>query len=99
MTVPTVFFISFYALLSYGWRPLEQALGWLFIPIGQNSLYVFLVHVLFILVIQNLTGGRLTSQPMYDPLLIVPYTLLHVGVILGLWWLVKRQVLFSIIPR
>jgi hypothetical protein len=93
------FFAAFYALLTYGWRPLERGLGWLLIPIGQNSLYVFLVHVAFIAVVDNLTGGLLMREPVYDPRTVLQHTLLHLAVILGLWALVKRQVLFSVIPR
>ena len=95
-----VFFAAFYALLTRFWRPLGRALGWLLVPIGQNSLYAFLVHVPFIVAIDNLTGGLLSRhQPVYDPLTVLPYTLLHLGVVLGLWLLIKRQVLFSLIPR
>jgi hypothetical protein len=93
------FFAALYALLTYCWRPIERALGWLLIPIGQASLYVFLLHVAFIAAIDNVTGGLLLREPVYDPRTLLPYTLLHLGVILGLWLLVRGRVLFSVIPR
>ena len=93
------FFTALYALLTYCWRPIERAVGWLLIPIGQASLYVFLLHVAFIAAIDNVTGGLLLREPVYDPRTLLPYTLLHLGVILGLWLLVRGKVLFSVVPR
>src|SRR5206468_3858612 len=40
-----VFFPLFYLLLTYCWRPLARALGWLMIPFGQNALYVYALHL------------------------------------------------------
>jgi len=84
-------FIIAYYLLSRYWRIAHKGLGWLVIPLGQASLYVFTVHIYVILLVSN------TPLPGYDSLWI--NTLLHVGAILLIWWMVKQRVLFGIIPR
>ncbi|HIP53005.1 MAG TPA: hypothetical protein EYH03_03220 [Chromatiales bacterium] len=84
-------FIVAYYLLSRYWKIADKGLGWLLIPLGQASLYVFTIHVYVILVVSN------TPLPGYDSLMV--NTLLHVGAILLIWWMVKQRILFGIIPR
>lgn len=63
-------------------------LGWLFIPLGQASLYVFLVHaVIFFPWLGHPTGDLWLG------------TLRAAGAVLLLWVMVKKRVLFSVIPR
>ncbi|MEE9396947.1 MAG: OpgC domain-containing protein [Methylococcales bacterium] len=84
-------FIVFYYALSHYWLPINKALGWLLIPLGQASLYVFILHVYFVLLVSN------TSLPEYDNFFI--NTAIHATTILLIWAMVKRQVLFKVIPR
>ncbi|MFY9636716.1 MAG: OpgC domain-containing protein, partial [Cellulosimicrobium cellulans] len=68
----------------------ERALGWFLIPLGQATLYVFIMHVVLIAVIANIPalrqGDILVNTAAY-------------AVILGLLWvMVKKRVLFGIIP-
>lgn len=86
-----VVYIVVFAVLSRYWSGAKKYLGWLLIPIGQASLYVFIVHVFIILLASNFVphfSGEFWSN-----------TLLQSGVILLIWWMVKRGVLFSIIIR
>jgi len=86
-----VLFIAAYYLLTQYWKWFEYLLGWLFIPLGQNSLYVFTLHVYFIVLVNN------TPLPGFDNFHV--NTLIHLSVILSIWWMVKREILFNVIPR
>ena len=86
-----VMLIVSYALLSYLWRPINTIFGWFFIPIGQASLYVFVLHVYACVVISNIAwfGGEN----------ILVNTLGHTAVFIFMWLMVKYKVAFNIIPR
>ena len=72
-------------------RPFDRALGWLLVPLGRASLYVFVLHVPAALVVANVPGLDGTSVALG--------TLAH-GIVLGvLWTMVRTQVLFRIIPH
>ena len=90
-----IFFPLFYGLLTYAWGPLSRLTGWILVPFGQNALYVYSVHLFAVYacaLFLPLVGGfdRLTPW-MNTPVQIV--------VLLILLWLVKRRVLFEVIPR
>lgn len=83
--------IALYALLGAYWKPISAAVGWFFVPLGQATLYVFIMHVFFALLVWNipaLTEGSLwLDSAVYL-------------VILGLLWvMVKKKFLFRIVPR
>ncbi|MFT2753369.1 OpgC domain-containing protein [Clavibacter sp. Sh2088] len=80
-----------YAALTAFWRPIHRALGWFLVPLGQATLYVFVMHVLLALVVANVPG--LASGG------VVVGTLAYV-VILGLLWvMVRTRFLFRLVPR
>jgi len=79
------------ALLTRYWTPLNKALGWLFVPIGQASLYVFIVHVFFVLAASLLPLREVDSFWLN--------TLAHSIAIVAIWVMVRYKVLFTIIPR
>ncbi|CAA6822607.1 MAG: Unknown protein [uncultured Sulfurovum sp.] len=85
-----ILFVS-YALLSYFWKPINKVLGWFFIPIGQASLYVFILHVYACIVIANIAWFQQGD--------ILVNTLAHSSVFIFMWLMVKYQVAFNIIPR
>ncbi|MGH8477395.1 MAG: OpgC domain-containing protein [Methylococcales bacterium] len=85
-----IYIIAYYLLTRY-WRLFERGLGWLLIPVGQASLYVFITHIYVILMVYN------TPLPGYDNFFI--NTLVHVFAILAIWWMVKRKFLFTLVPR
>lgn len=86
-----VLFISIYALLTVCWRPLNRALGWFFIPLGQASLYVFFIHVFLLLAIMN------TPLPGYNDFWV--NTAVHAGLLALVWVMVKKEFLFRWIPH
>jgi hypothetical protein len=86
-----VFLIVFYALLSYFWLPIAKLTGWFFVPIGQSSLYVFIIHIFLIILITNIT--ILGDDNIWLN------TLGQTLVLLITWLMVRFQVGFSFIPR
>lgn len=84
-------FIVFYYALSRYWIPINKVLGWLLVPLGQASLYVFFLHIYFILLVNN------TPLVEYNNFFI--NTAMHASTILLIWLMVKYKVLFQIIPR
>jgi len=82
---------SSYAVLTVAWKPINAVMGWLWIPLGQASLYVFIVHVFFVLAVANIPG--LDRQSFWQG------TLVHTAVIAAIFLMVKRRFLFSVIPR
>lgn len=86
-----VVLIVAYGVLSYAWKPINKIFGWFLVPIGQASLYVFIWHVYFCILIANIA--------IFDQNNIWINTLGHTFVFLTIWELVKKRVLFSIIPR
>jgi len=86
-----VLLIVSYGLLSYFWKPIESLFGWFFIPIGQASLYIFILHVYACIVIANIA--------IFGHENIVINTLGHTAVFVFMWVMVKYKVLFNVIPR
>jgi hypothetical protein len=82
-------------LLTWGWRPLNRALGWLLIPLGQATLYVFIMHLPVVWILSQLIPlGYRYEQPQ-----IWINTLAHAGGVLLLWLAVKKEFLFKWVPR
>ncbi|MFE7631186.1 OpgC domain-containing protein [Kocuria sp. NPDC057446] len=83
--------IAGYTVLSAYWRPLRRTLGWFLVPLGQATLYVFVVHVFLILAVANvpaLQQGNLWLN-----------TAAYVVVLGLLWVMVRTRFLFRLIPR
>jgi len=80
-----------YAVLTVAWKPLEKSMGWLWIPLGRASLYVFVVHVFFVLAVSNIPG--LDRGSLWQG------TLIHTVVIALILLMVRKRFLFSVIPR
>ena len=86
-----------YTGATYLWVPIRRALGWLMLPLGQAALYSYIVHFFLILLVYNLAPllASLLGEPSTD--LFIP--VLQIAVVLLLWVLVRRRVLFGIIPN
>ncbi len=84
-------FVLLFAALTRYWQPISKLFGWLLVPLGQASLYVFIVHVYVILIFS------LTPLPGYDHFLL--NTAMHTIAILLIWTMVKSQFLYNWIPR
>lgn len=88
-----LFFIA-YAALTVAWRPVERLFGWLLLPLGQTALYGYTMQLFLILPLYNLfaVGAE-------DPAQIVRNTLGQAAAVLVVWAMVKRKLLFGIVPR
>jgi hypothetical protein len=84
-----------YALLARFWPFFHRALGWLLVPLGQASLYVFIVHVFLVLLVSNFRS--FTFQASATDILL--NTAIHSAVLLTLWCMVRMKFLFRFIPR
>jgi hypothetical protein len=84
-----------YLALSYFWRPFDKVLGWLFLPLGQNSLYSYTMHVVVI-------GLFYTVLP-YLPIDVTQHGIINTGLqlatLLLLWVMIRRSFAFNIVPR
>jgi len=88
--------IAFFAIVSYAiltvfWKPIAAAIGWLWIPIGQASLYVFVWQVFFALAIASIPGVDWGNAWIGFAT--------HSALILLAWYMVRKKFLFSVIPR
>ena len=84
-----------YLLLTFFWRPAWTVVGWFFLPLGQNSLYSYTMHVVIIgmfYVILPYLPGNVQEMGTLN-------TGLQLGVLFLLWWLIRRQFAFDIVPR
>lgn len=93
-----VVLIILFQVLTYCWKPINKLLGWFFVPMGQATLYVFILHVFMCLLINNI--------PIYEGVLpsyfsgnIWVNTLGHTTVLMVLWWMVCKKICFRWIPR
>ncbi len=84
-----------YLALTYVWLPFNKALGWLFLPLGQNSLYSYTMHVVVI----GLFYILLPYLPVNVTELGLVNTGLQIGVLLLLWAMIQRQFAFAVVPR
>jgi len=82
--------VTAYALLTACWKPLSRVFGWFYVPLGTASLYVFIVHVFFVLAVGNIPG--LDHMSWWQG------TLVHTGVLALIWLMVTRRFLFKLIP-
>ena len=80
-----------YAILTAFWKPINAAIGWLWIPLGQASLYVFVWQVFFALAVASIPGLDRTNALIG--------TAIHVALIMLVWFMVKKKFMFKVIPR
>ena len=85
------FYLCFFVLLSRRWTICNRLLGWLLVPIGQASLYVFIWHIYLVLVVSN------TPVPALQNIWL--NTLMHLGGIALIGWMVRSRFLFAVVPR
>ncbi|MHA7239505.1 OpgC domain-containing protein [Arthrobacter sp. TMS1-12-1] len=85
------FILAAHVILTAFWHPISRLTGWLYIPLGRASLYVFIVHVFFVLAVANTPG--------LDPDSIWQGLVVHAVVTLAIWCMVKKKVLFGVVPN
>ena len=87
--------VLIYAVLTACWLPIERAVGWLLIPLGQASLYAYTVHLFVIVLAYNIppyVGSDEVGWELHN-------TVGQVLLVLLVWAMVNRKVLFGLIPR
>jgi hypothetical protein len=84
-----------YAALTRFWKPIRRSVGWFFIPLGQASLYVFIVHLVVVAAVDNFLPFGFPRD--HHDLWI--NTVAHTAALAALWLLVRYKVLFRWIPR
>lgn len=90
-----VAFLCAFGLVTRLWEPLRRGLGWLLVPLGQASLYAYVMH-LFLIVLVSHGLGYVRS---YDPDQVALNTALQAGLAVALWLMVRRRFLFAVVPR
>lgn len=85
--------VTLYWLLTICWTPFYKALGWYLVPVGQASLYVFIVHLYVILLISQFINFDLHAHNWFIN------TCVHSGALLLLWWMTKKQIGMRFIPN
>jgi hypothetical protein len=87
-----------YHLLTIGWAGVQKFFGWFFLPLGQASLYVFILHIYVLLFIYNLPMFR-GLVPSYNSGHIWLNTLGHAAALMILWLLVRFRVGYKWMPQ
>ena len=85
-----VLLVTVYALLTAYWKPLERAFGWLLIPLGRATLYVFIMHIVLIAVVSNVPWLQQDNLWLN--------TAAYAAMLALLWVMVRTRFLFRIIP-
>lgn len=86
-----VYTVTFFLITKY-WTAVHKTIGWLLIPIGQSSLYVFILHVFILMFSFHFYGHYTTDMFLIN-------TLFQSAIFLLIWWMIKNRILFGIIPR
>lgn len=87
----TVVLIVAYYLLTRFWVLFDRFLGWFFIPLGQASLYAFILHVPYVMLVDLVPAFNQGNWFMN--------TIAHTVVLMSIWLMVKAKFLFRWIPR
>ena len=86
-----LWFSTGFWLFSRFEKPITDRMGWLLLPFGTNSLYVYTMHAVFVFFI-HLVISTATSS-------IILNLILSVATVLGIWLCVRYKILMKIIPR
>lgn len=85
--------VTVYLLLTYFWKPIAYATGWFFIPLGQHSLYTFILHVYVVLAVSQVVTFDLWREAW------LTNTLVHAAALGVLWLMAKYDVAARWIPN
>ncbi len=77
------------------WKPIQSTLGWFLLPLGQNSLYSYTMHVAVIALFYSV----LPYLPGNVSMLGTVNTSLQLLIVLAIWAMIQRRFLFQILPR
>lgn len=82
-----------YLVMTFCWRPLERLFGWFLIPLGQHSLYTFILHVFVVLAVSQFVHFDLWHQAW------LRNTFIHLSALALLWWMAKKEIGGRFIPN
>lgn len=83
--------VTLYAALTVLRRPVERFVVPVLAPLGQATLYVFVLQVFFVALVASL--------PLPESGSVLWGTVIHAMVLTALWLMVRHRVLFRVIPR
>jgi hypothetical protein len=84
-----------YLTATLFWKPIQALLGWFLMPLGQNSLYSYTMHVAVIALLCSVLPhlpGNVTTLGTVN-------TSLQLLATLAIWAMIQRRFLFKIVPR
>lgn len=87
-------FTFLFLLVTVAWKQVERAVGWLFLPLGQSSLYAYTVHVGLVAVVAIALAPLNLENPGPQWL----NALIQLGSVAVVWGMVRFKVL-SPTPR
>lgn len=82
-----------YLILTRCWWPINKVAGWFLIPLGQHSLYTFILHVFVVLGVSQFVTFDLWQQAW------LRNTAIHLGALGLLWWMAKKEIGGRFIPN
>ncbi|HAS1029879.1 TPA: succinyl transferase OpgC [Enterobacter cloacae] len=85
--------VTVYLVLTWWWVPLNKMFGWFLIPLGQHSLYTFILHVYVVLLVSQFITFDLWRHAWTEN------TLVHAAALGILWLMAKYNVAASWIPN
>ncbi len=88
------FFPLAYLLVTYLWGALTRALGWLLLPLGENSLYSYTLHVPLVAAANLLGDSPGTTLASHAANVAAQLAALFI-----IWRCIQRKVLFGVLPR
>lgn len=85
--------VTVYLILTWYWVPINRLLGWFLIPLGQHSLYTFILHVYVVLLVSQFITFDLWRHAWIEN------TLVHAAALSILWLMAKYNVAARWIPN
>jgi fucose 4-O-acetylase-like acetyltransferase len=80
---------TLYVILTRFWAPSRRLAGWLLMPIGRSTLYVFVVHLAFVVAVENL--GLVERNNLWLNTLAVTLIILAIGLMVRSRFLMWRR--------
>ncbi|SAF16561.1 OpgC protein [Enterobacter cloacae] len=85
--------VTVYLVLTWCWLPLYRLAGWFLIPLGQHSLYTFILHVYVVFLVSQFVTFDLWRQDW------IVNTFIHAAALGVLWLMAKYNVAARWIPN
>lgn len=76
------------------WKPIKEGLGWLFIPLGQNALYGFTVHTIFVRAFDLFTSRAAQGYTANE---VAINTVTQLAAIAMIWLMIRNHLFFGMI--